>query len=249
MWGYSGGSIASERAAEFQPSYAPELHFQGTALGGVIGNGSNVVDTINNGFFAGLAFSALYGLSKAYPNLTTWLNDNLIPSKKDQFYSIAGGCLSQASSAGANQDLYSFFTRGKAASYDPVVVSVLQIATVMGQHIPTIPLFIYKAVGDEISPVADTDEVVATYCSAGATVEYHRDVIGEHISEAIFGSASALSWVADRLNGIPVANKGCVKLDVALSMLTLGTVAELPVELVSVLEDLAGGRPGLLISG
>lgn len=33
MWGYSGGSLASEWAAELQPQYAPELNFVGTVLG------------------------------------------------------------------------------------------------------------------------------------------------------------------------------------------------------------------------
>jgi hypothetical protein len=34
LWGYSGGSLASEWAAELQGTYAPELQFAGAALGG-----------------------------------------------------------------------------------------------------------------------------------------------------------------------------------------------------------------------
>lgn len=103
LWGYSGGSLASMWAAELQPSYAPELNFAGIAVGGATPNVSSVLQTINKGPHAGLAFSGLYGQAKAFPNLTDWLNANLIPSKSDDYFSVAHGCLSQANSEGKNQ--------------------------------------------------------------------------------------------------------------------------------------------------
>lgn len=55
MWGYSGGSLASEWAAELQVQYAPELSFSGAALGGLTPNVTSVLETINKGPAAGLA--------------------------------------------------------------------------------------------------------------------------------------------------------------------------------------------------
>lgn len=249
MWGYSGGSLASEWAAELQPSYAPELEFQGAALGGLIPNIQNVLTTINKGLFAGLAFSGIYGLSKAYPELASFLDANLVPSKKDQFYSIANGCLSQASSQGALQDLYSYFTTGKAALSQPVPQSVLSKTGMMGTHgVPSIPLFIYKAVADEVSPSKDTDSLVTTLCSKGASIEYHKDVIGEHITEAITGSANALAWISDRLEGKATIT-GCTTEVVALTAVDLESVGQLGGELVALLQDLLGGRLGPAFSG
>jgi hypothetical protein len=49
MWGYSGGSLATEWAAELQPTYAPELNFAGAALGGLVPNITSVLKTINGG--------------------------------------------------------------------------------------------------------------------------------------------------------------------------------------------------------
>lgn len=55
MWGYSGGALASEWAAELQVQYAPEMNFAGAALGGLTPNISTVLTTINKNYAAGLA--------------------------------------------------------------------------------------------------------------------------------------------------------------------------------------------------
>jgi len=55
MWGYSGGALASEWAAELQVQYAPEMSFAGAALGGLTPNITSVLEIINKGYAAGLA--------------------------------------------------------------------------------------------------------------------------------------------------------------------------------------------------
>jgi hypothetical protein len=55
MWGYSGGALASEWAAELQVQYAPELNFSGAALGGLTPNVTSVLMAINKSYAAGLA--------------------------------------------------------------------------------------------------------------------------------------------------------------------------------------------------
>ncbi|KAJ5729642.1 uncharacterized protein N7483_004150 [Penicillium malachiteum] len=241
LWGYSGGSLACTWAAELQPSYAPELSYAGIAVGGTTPNISSVLETINNGSDAGLAFSGIYGQAKAFPNLTEWMSSNLVSSKSDQFYSIANGCLSQATDTGADQDIYSYFEDGEDSFYDAVPESIFTWSGQLGLHgTPTVPLFIYKAIGDEISPVADTDYIVSKYCDEGATIEYHRDLVGNHETEAISGSASALAWLSDRLNGESVSS-GCTTEDVILSSFSVETLVLLGEELFSLLEATLGG--------
>lgn len=241
LWGYSGGSLASTWAAELQPSYAPELNFVGVAAGGTVPNISSILETIYDSTAAGLAFSGIYGESKAFPNMTTWLEENLLPETKEEYYSIANGCLAQASAAGVGKDLYSYFNGGQAAFEMEVPRSIFRWSGQLGVHgVPAAPLFIYKAVGDEISPVADTDDLVAEYCAAGARVEYHRDLVGDHETEAISGSASALEWLNARLDGVEV-DDGCKIEDVALTSLSLGSVAFFGEDLYSILESVLGG--------
>ncbi|KUI54571.1 Lipase 1 [Cytospora mali] len=54
MWGFSGGALASEWAAELQVQYAPEMNFSGAALGGLTPNVTSVLYTINRSAGVGL---------------------------------------------------------------------------------------------------------------------------------------------------------------------------------------------------
>lgn len=134
MWGYSGGALASEWAAELQPSYAPELEFVGAALGGLTPNITNVVLTINKHYFAGVAFSGMYGMSKAYPNMSSFIYDNLIPSKREDFYRIAGGCSAQNSKRGKDKNIFSYFVNGESILSAPIPSTVLATDGLMGNH-------------------------------------------------------------------------------------------------------------------
>ncbi|EGE78843.1 secretory lipase [Blastomyces dermatitidis ATCC 18188] len=199
IWGYSEGSLAGGSAAELQPPYAPELHFTGAALGSII---------INGGIFSGRLFRGFYGLAKTYQNLTAWMDENVLPDKRAEFFKHATNCQIQGID-GAFHDIISYFIDGERPIYEPVPASVLDWSGQMGRRgIPTMPLFMYKAFGDEISPVEDTDKLVHKYCSNRATFEYYRNLIGGHVTEAIIGSVNALEWVSDHLAGRPVRNLG-----------------------------------------
>ncbi|KAL3456266.1 putative lipase 2 precursor [Aspergillus heterothallicus] len=242
LWGYSGGSLASMWAAELQPSYAPELNFSGVAVGGTVPNVASVIKSINNGSSAGLAFSAVYGQAKAFPNMTEWLDGSLIKSKSDKFYAIANGTYPQAAAAGKDQDIYSYFKGGEAAFNDEVPQSVLKWSGQLGLHgTPNTPLFLYKGVEDETSPVTDTDDIIAGYCAGGARIEYHRDLIGTHASEGVSGSANALLWLSDRLDGKDVSSSGCSTEVVALLSVNVEALPLLGGELFGILESALAG--------
>lgn len=244
LWGYSGGALASGWAAELQPTYAPELNFAGIALGGLTPNVSSVLETITNGSSAGLAFSGIYGQAKAFSNLSDWLDQNLLPEKADKFWAAAHGCLSQASDIGSGEDMYTYFKDGEASFHDAVPQSIFYYSGLMGiRDTPTAPLFVYKAVADEISVVEDTDDLVEKYCAQGARIEYHRDWVGTHFSEAIAGSASALNWVSERLDGEEV-DDGCRTKQVVLTELDPATIITLGGEIFAFLQSILGGMLG-----
>lgn len=248
MWGYSGGSLASEWAAELQSSYAPELHFQGVALGGLIGNDTKVVVTINGGPFAGLAFSGIQGISNAYPNFADLVTSSFISEdKRELFSSVARGCLTQALADGFGQNLNSYFTDFNGLLHNPLVQDILNQTGQMGQTgVPAMPMYIYKPVADEVSPVADTDYVVSALCAKGATIEYRKNLVGEHGTEDILGSGKALAWIEDRLDGKPVTYAGCKTEVVVITSLGLDTLAAFGLELFTLLESVLGGRLGLI---
>ncbi|THY24578.1 secretory lipase-like protein 1 precursor [Aureobasidium pullulans] len=235
MWGYSGGALASEWAAELQPTYAPELHFIGTVLGGLIPNVQNVLNTINKGPFAGLVATGFNGLANGYPEIQTYLNQHLIPSKSAAFKKPLTQCLAEDAIQFVFKDIYKFFDNGKDFINAPVVQTVLNETGIMGQHgTPQMPLFIHKAVADEVSPVADTDALVKQLCSQGARIQYTRDLIGEHVTESITGSGDALNFIKARFNGVPALN-GCKTRTVITNLADIGAAAGMGSALIGAL--------------
>jgi hypothetical protein len=63
LWGYSGGSLASLWALELYASYAPNLHLNGAAVGGIVANVTSTLEEISGTFAAGLMPSLLLGIT------------------------------------------------------------------------------------------------------------------------------------------------------------------------------------------
>ncbi|KIN09125.1 hypothetical protein OIDMADRAFT_38001 [Oidiodendron maius Zn] len=208
MWGYSGGALASEWAAELQATYALELNFIGAAFGGLIPSVPSVLKTINKGLFAGFAPTGILGLASAYPALQPLLDEHLVPSTAAYFRKPLTQCLIQDALDFALQDIFAYFDIGIHILDDPVVQSILNKTGYMGRHgTPQMPVFAYKALGDEVSPIADTDALVQKLCSQGAKIEYVRDMFGEHVTEAITGAGDAFNFLIDRFNGVPIPTR------------------------------------------
>lgn len=222
MWGYSGGALASEWAAELQSTYAPELHFIGAALGGLTPSVASVLNTINRGPFLNLAPKGLIGLSRAYSNLSDWLNQNLVPAKALAF---ASGFSCTGGHDFSYEDLGIYFTRGFPSLADPVPASVFLAAGQMGLHgLPTFPLYFYKAVADEVSPIADTNALYNNFCATGrVNIQYRQNVLGDHVTESILGASGALSFLIDRFNGA-ASTAGCQTQYVATPYLDFQTI-------------------------
>jgi hypothetical protein len=207
MWGYSGGALATEWAAELQPLYAPKLNFIGAAFGGVTPSLPSVLNTINKGSSAGLVPTGILGLAQGYLALETWLDQHLIPATASYFRRPLSQCEDEDAQDFSMQDIFPYFDVGEGIFDDPVVERILNATGYMGTHgTPEMPMFIYKAVADEISPIADTDEFVAKMCAQGTRIEYVRDHIGDHGSEAIAGAGNAFNFLKDRFNGVPAAS-------------------------------------------
>jgi hypothetical protein len=205
MWGYSGGSMATEFAAELQPTYAPEFKIAGAALGGTIPNILTVLYTINKGAFAGLIATGVVGLGNEYPEIASLIASELLPNKTGAIQQRRTWCLGAAVMDFAFQDIFSYVK--DPSIFNSTTVTKILDANNPGHHTPQIPLMVYKSATDEISPVADTDKLVQSYCNDGASVDYRREGL-DHLSLMFTGAPDALNWLKDRLNGVP-AQQGC----------------------------------------
>jgi pimeloyl-ACP methyl ester carboxylesterase len=203
LFGYSGGGFASMWAAELAAGYAPELNIVGAAGGGLPVNPINVAKKVDGTLFAGAYFGAVVGLSRAYPELDV-----------DQYASDAGkamivdaGTRCLGGTASGNPELLTKYAYKKGTAYlkDPNFLDLPEMQAVnadntMGKNIPKMPLYIWEGTVDELMPIADADNLVATYCAGGAKVQYTRLSGTGHVLGAPKLS-DGLAFLIDRFNG------------------------------------------------
>ncbi|KAF7589927.1 hypothetical protein BBP40_003507 [Aspergillus hancockii] len=222
LWGYSGGALASEWATELQQQYAPELQLAGAALGGLTPNITNVMDAVTGTLAAGLIPEAILGLASQYPATYKFLISQLNPRNRTAFLAAQNMTLSEAEFSFAGQDVYAYFVNGSDTFKAPVVQYALNRDGYMGYHgVPRLPIYAYKAIHDQVSPIEDTDELLKRYCGVGANILYERNTVGGHSAEAINGHASALRFVASVLSGSYASQyptDGCTFRDVTLNI-------------------------------
>ena len=207
MWGYSGGSLASEWAAELQVQYAPELTFAGAALGGLVPNVTSINGSITGTVLAGLIPSSLLGAVSQYPQAHDFLLSKLKtsgPFNKTGFLSAYHLNGEQALVTFADQNIFNYLEGGVSTLHSPMLEEITNSNGFMGYHgVPQMPLFIYKAIHDELAPIRDTDELVQRYCNIGANILYQRNKIGGHVAEETNGDARAFAWLSGVLKGTP----------------------------------------------
>ncbi len=205
--GFSGGGHATGWAAEVAPEYAPELNIVGAAMGGVPVNLGNVARKVDGGLFSGVYFGAVVGLARAYPQI-----------EAEKYFTTAGNAMVKDMGnrcllgmfQGQSEMLTKYaFQKGSKYFKDLDFLKLPEIAAIidensLGSRTPNTPLYVYEGTNDEIMPITDVDNLVASYCSRGLTVQYKRTA-GEHLLMAL-GSAAPVNWALDRLDGKAAPN-------------------------------------------
>ncbi|CRG83030.1 hypothetical protein PISL3812_00378 [Talaromyces islandicus] len=213
LWGYSGGSIASEFAAELQATYAPDIEIAGVAIGGLPTLVGEVLKSVPKSPYAGLIPLSLWGYVNAFPPLENYLLSRLTPeAKKSGVFTKARNMTVQEGFAFYNNsDPFSYFSHGQDDILSsPLINSLLEREGTMGKHgFPTMPMFVYKAIDDKLAPIDGADALVKQYCdyngvvdsAKGARILYERNTVGGHVSEEFNQDSAALAFLAKALNG------------------------------------------------
>jgi hypothetical protein len=205
LWGYSGGSIATEWAAELQVQYAPEMTFAGVAAGGTIPNVTNLFFLVSGTPYAGLLPSSFVGVTTQYPDAYQYLLDELKdsgPYNETTFLSVKNANSQEANVIFLDQDITNYFTSGAAFFSAPLIKHIINNDGISGYHgVPQMPVLFYKAIGDNFSAIADTDALVEKYCNVGANILYQRNTFGNHVTEFVIGDNRAFKWLTEVLTG------------------------------------------------
>jgi hypothetical protein len=128
LWGYSGGALASNWAAERQVSYAPELSFAGAALGGMPSNFTQIVHTVSGGPTAAIIPYVLLGVTAQYPEAREYLVGQLHkegPLNATTFLAALHTTSEQAVATFAGQNIWDYFADGAGILTAPEMVRVL----------------------------------------------------------------------------------------------------------------------------
>lgn len=227
MWGYSGGSIATEAAAELQPEYAPGLSISGAVVGGLVDNISADYDLFNGTPLAGDLVAVVLGLVAQYPEASAYVRSRLEPETADEFLSARIMNTAAVTSVFSNKNIYNYFIGGAADLQAPPLQRVYERECRLGHYgLPKIPLFMYKAVGDQYCPIQRTDALVSRFCDAGVELTFERNTVGGHVAEIGNAKPRVFEWLRGIFEEIyqkPIG--GCSVRDVTVNItgIFLGT--------------------------
>ena len=221
LWGYSGGSIASMFAVELQAQYAPELMLHGAAVGGTVPNFLASVPLANAGPQAGLLPAAFLGLTSQSSTARSLLTALLHPNNASKFLDASKYTLTQLMPAFAEQDIASYFNNYSSLLFSPEIQALQRDNWHLGYHgVPQMPIFMYKAIQDEIAPIAEVDDLIYRWCSLGGVdIRYERNRVGGHQAEYYNGVSRArnfLSSIFDGTGNVVPVDSGCTVMDVTV---------------------------------
>ncbi|GGG02294.1 putative lipase [Rhodococcoides trifolii] len=204
MTGYSGGAIASGWAVQLAPEYAPELDIVGAAFGGTPADPALLRQSMTGNEAVAVFLLAGMGVAREYPELLSLYND-------DWFRLAAAArnsCIDDVSFLGAIAPIrLETLEAYPGALESDIARSVAQENRMGDAGTPTAPVFIYHGQQEKWVPKEGAEAVYDKWCARGATVRLEES-FGEHLIVAITGLPVALSWLDQRIAGVPAA-PGC----------------------------------------
>lgn len=221
LWGFSGGAQASAWAVAQIDDYAPEVksNIVGAAFGGLPSNLTETVLATDQTLFAGLIPNGINGLIHEYPHLEpifkSYMNETQWNRlKRGADYCLLPSILDYAFENFVHQNNCYFKHDFEIFHQEDIAKVLLEntLAVNNSSEIPTIPIFMYHGVWDQIVPFVNSQRVFRNWCEGGAgSIEFAIDVTGGHLSDLVLGLPAAAGWIKNRFDGIePVS--GCEQL-------------------------------------
>ncbi|RDI66351.1 lipase family protein [Nocardia pseudobrasiliensis] len=231
MWGYSGGGITTDWAAELQPEYAPELNLAGAVLGAPVNDFDGALRAVNGRLLGGLAPIGVAALAKDSPELAATIDHYLTPQGRAVVAAAGRDCAPET----VLKNLFRRSDQLMIAPMDQVLADPALRAALRerarGFATPTTPLYVVNGLNDEVSPIAAVDDLVAGFCAGGASVSYTRDALPDLVSDhtiiALTSAGPAMAWL-DRVLAGQTPPPGCTTTTVASTLVDPAGLAALP---------------------
>jgi Secretory lipase len=211
MFGYSGGSVATEFASELARSYSPKLHIVGVAEGGIPVDLFHLTKYINGSpYWSATIPATLVSLSRAFH---TSLRHYLSAYGVKVTGQVSHQCITNFLGAYPGLTYQKLLKRGNRDLLKiPTVTRFLDHLIMSRTGTPKGPLFMgvgdSDGTGDGVMVTKDVEALAHTYCKRGVSVQFHVYTGEDHGQAAVSFEGAAPAFIAARLNGESVPN-GC----------------------------------------
>ncbi|MFJ4654277.1 lipase family protein [Nocardia sp. NPDC088792] len=203
--GYSGGAIAAAGAAMSLDEYAPELKsvLVGAAVGGLITDTRRIARSFDGGIESGILLSVVLAHAREHPEILGAMNNLAQQVATSPLKNICGSSQGILGAVGIPLEL-------GATLADPLtspLADAIFERTDMQDKKSGIPLYIYHAADDLWVPADGARELHRRQCALGVPSTLRLDP-GEHVTGLLTTFPGAMSWLDQRLQGVPAPN-GC----------------------------------------
>lgn len=209
LFGYSGGSIAGEWAAELAPTYAPELNIVGAAVGGLPVHLAHNLRYVNGSrSWSGVIPAVLVSLGRAFgikvDRFSSKYGKRVMAEVEDQCIGSFNGNYPGLRVQQLVKKKYHAFL--KVRPFAKVINSLIMGST--PGH-PTTPLFMgvgnHDGSGDDVMVVKDVQGLAHQYCGEGVPVQLEVYAGAGHSEAGLSFFPDAMSFLGQRFAGLPFA--------------------------------------------
>jgi hypothetical protein len=223
LFGYSGGAIATDWAAQMAPSYAPDVNRQlvGAAEGGVLADPAhNLTYVDGSSIWAGIIPMAVIGIARGFhldikPYLNGYGRRLYHTLQKASIVNVLGQYPGLT---------FAKLVKPRYANPDsiPVLVKVENELDTGLRPSPTIPMFIGQGAngvlegtrgnkpgigpGDGVMIAGDVRTLARDFCASGTAVDYTQYDTLSHVTTFPVWAPAALTWLYGLFAGAQAAN-------------------------------------------
>jgi hypothetical protein len=221
--GYSGGSIATDFAAELAATYAPELNIVGTAIGGLPVDFAHNLAYINGSQgWSGVIPAVIVALGRAFHiNVLRYLSPYGVKVTTEVQQECINNFLGSYPGLTVQKLLKPQYANFLGI---PVFARITNKLIMSGTGTPKGPMLIgvgnADGTGDSVMITKDDEALAHVYCQRGVSVEFHVYKGDAHTQAAVPFEVRALTFLRARLAGQSVPN-GCSQVGLGNSLAPL----------------------------
>ncbi|QIG42070.1 lipase [Nocardioides anomalus] len=207
LFGYSGGSIAGEWAAELAPSYAPELNLVGAAVGGLPVHLAHNLKYVNgSASWSGVMPAVLVSLARAFGikvnKYASRYGKQVMAEVQDQCIGSFNGNYPGLKVQQLVKKKYHRFLKIR-----PIAKTINKLIMGSTPGTPQTPLFFgvgdHDGTGDDVMIKGDVQGLAKEYCGQGAPVQLKVYQGADHTTAGLQFFPEAMAFLGQRFAGLP----------------------------------------------